>query len=89
MNAADRAAAVRRLDEVEDQLLRSTMSLARWDPGAHAWREELDAEQARLREQLGLPPAPGAGATSSKAGWVMLIVSCIVIVTVTALIALG
>jgi len=89
VNAADRAAAVRRLDEVEDQLLRSTMSLARWDPGAHAWREELDAEQARLREQLGLPPAPGAGATSSKAGWVMLIVSCIVIVTVTALIALG
>lgn len=69
-------------------MLRSTMSLARWDPGAHAWREELDAEQARLREQLGLPPAPGAGAKSSKAGWGMLIVSCVAIVTVISLINL-
>ncbi|WP_154095887.1 hypothetical protein [Microbacterium testaceum] len=89
MNAEDRAAALRRLDEVEDQLLRSTMSLARWDPGAHVWREELDAEQARFREQLGLPPAPGAGATSSRAGWVMLIASCVAIVTVLALLNLG
>lgn len=89
MNAEDRAAGLRRLDEAEDRLLRSTMSLARWDPGAHVWREELDAEQARLREQLGLPPAPGAGATSSRGGWVMLIVSCVVIVTVLTMINLG